>query len=95
MSTVEVQLFKRKNNTGYIKVRLRSEMKAGIISYKDIDLDSVNSESDMERAVNIAGGALAEYQIQRYEDKHDPSECAKLAVEAFKEMWAELKQRGG
>ena len=91
-SKIEVALFRRKNNSGFLKVKLRSHMKPGLISFKDIELDSVGNKTEMARAVEIAGGALAEYQDEQYGDRHDPSDCAKLAKETFEELWAELEQ---
>lgn len=92
MSTVEVKLFKRTEGTGYLSVRLRSQVKQNVISFKDLDINEIGSERALADAAEIAGGALAEYQNEQYGDQHDSSQCAALAKETFTELWAELTE---
>lgn len=90
MSTVEVKLFKRNDGTGFVQVRLRSQIKTNVISFKDLEINEIGSTLALHDASEVAGGALAEYQNELYGDQHDPSQCAALAKEAFTELWAEL-----
>ncbi len=92
MSTTEVKVFKRADGTGYISVRLRSQVKPNVISFKDLDINELGSARALADAAEIAGGALAEYQNKLYGDQHDPSQCAALAKETFTELWTELTE---
>jgi hypothetical protein len=85
-SLVTVDLFKRPNGTFFMRVSLRSDVKRTNISRYEIDLDRHTNESDFLREVEIAGGALAGHQSTLYGDQHDPSECAKAAREAAREI---------
>lgn len=90
MSTIEVKTFKRDDGTGFITVRLWSVVKGNVISFKDLEINDIGSPRALADAAEVTGGALAEYQNEQYGDRHDPSQCAALAREAFTEMWAEL-----
>lgn len=87
-SLITVDLFKRPNNTFFMRVQLRSNVRPEILSRHEIDLDKHTNEADFIREVEIGAGALAEHQQVMYGDAHDPSECAKAAVEAAKEILA-------
>lgn len=90
MSTVEVKVFKQDDGTGFVQVRLRSQIKVNVISFKDLKINEIGSTRALSNAAEITGGALAEYQNEQYGDMHDPSQCAALAKETFDEVWAEL-----
>lgn len=85
-SLVTVTLFQRPNSTFFVRVSLRSDIRKEVLSRFEVDLDGHGSEDDFLRAVEIAGGALAEHQHETYGDVHDPSDCAKAAKEAAYEI---------
>ena len=88
--TVEVCLMKNKGKT-FVKVRVRSKVKTGLISQDQMEYTDVKT---MEYRVQAMGGALAEYQAEQFGDSHNPDEIAKLAREAFNEMMQELEASG-
>lgn len=75
-----------------VQVRIESNVKPGRVTHYDIPLDSVDSETEMRSAVEAAGAVVAEHQCVNYGDDHDPSSCAKAALEAFDEMWGKLER---
>lgn len=85
-SLVTVDLFKRRNNTHFVRVSLRSDVRPEVITRSEIDMDKYTNEKEFLRVVGIAGAAIAESQDETYGDKHDPIECAKVAVEAASEL---------
>lgn len=68
-----------------IRVKLHSKVKPALFSYSDIVVKG-KSVYEMAHAVEFLGGALAERQAIMYGDKHDPSECAKLARRHYAEL---------
>lgn len=94
-SRVEVVLYQRPDKTGWLRLKLWSQVKPRLHSFRDLELDRVSSKQEAARAMEITGGALAEYQCEKYGDVHDPSACAKAAREAFEELWDELEQKFG
>lgn len=91
--TVKVELYRRTNGTHYVRVVLRSRVRPSHKSYAILDPDNFPSRGKFERAVEIAGGALAERQALQYGDRHEPSEIARLALEAWRELLAEAERR--
>lgn len=78
---LEVQIWTRPDETLYVKVILRSEVKPNLLSSNQMDLSPI----DMPKKVAIMAGALAEYQCDKFGDKHEPVIVAKYAMEAFNE----------
>ena len=85
-SLVTVDLFKRPNETFFMRVSLRSNVRPIIISRHEVDLDRYTGEREFLKMVLLDGGALAEHQDQTLGDSHDPAECAKAAVRAATEI---------
>lgn len=95
-SKMEVRLLKRPKRKGvvsvradqitqarrpfFVKVCLYSDVKqrngAQLFSFADIEMGH-----GFRKRIEAAGGALAEYQNERYKDQHDPSHCARTARE--------------
>jgi hypothetical protein len=90
-SLVVCDLFKRLDDTYFMRVSLRSIRKPGIISRYEIDLDRYTNEKDFYKAIGIAAGGLAEKQCEEYGDPHDPSECVKAGIEAASELLHDIK----
>jgi hypothetical protein len=86
-SLVTVDLFRRANQTFFLRVSLRSINKPSVISRHEIDIDRYPDQAACLNVVAAAGGALAEHQYEMYGDTHEPSECAKAAHEAAKEIF--------
>lgn len=80
-SLVTVDAFRRKNGSFFMRVQLRSDVKSNVISRYEVELDRYTDKRAFLRAVEIAGGALAEHQVETHKDRHDPGECAKVARE--------------
>lgn len=78
---LEVQIWTRPDETFYVKVILRSEVKPSLLSSNQMDLSPI----DMPKKVAIMAGALAEYQCDKYGDTHEPVIVAQYALEAFNE----------
>jgi len=79
-----------------IRVKLYSTSPGRRVSYRDIEFEG-RSESEFVRDVNITGGALAEWQ-NATGDNHDPSLCARAAVEGMREalmQYAAIRARRG
>ena len=85
---IEVGLFERPNRTRFYRVSLRSRLKPGRISQGSVEIDA----DRIEYQIQCMGGALAEHQYTQYGDSYDPDECAQLALEAYKELEAQMKQ---
>lgn len=91
-SMVEVAFFKERG-TGrhFIRVRIMSDAKmrqhVKLWTQCIIFPDQYLSMREIDRAVAIAGGAVAEKQCEEYGDRHDPDWCAKAALE----IWQDLK----
>lgn len=75
----------------FFRVRLRSLVKPGFISF--LDVDARNSEDQAKQAVMVAAGALAEHQCKTYLDVWDPNDIASLAGEAFTELMSDVRAR--
>lgn len=84
---VEVRMMKRVDDgTYYLEVlvssqtRVRPQLKnKGIVELKDAN----------EQVVGVLAGALAEQLCDRYNDTVEPSQAAKDAMEAYRELMAE------
>ena len=85
-SLVTVDLFKRPNDTHFVRVSLRSDVKPELITRSEIDMDRYTNQTDFLHTVYIAGAACAERQCEEYGDRHDPVECAKAASDAAREL---------
>ena len=102
---VEVHLFKDDDNgtrevfEERIRVRVFSNVKKGMIMYKDVPyVDACAYSGGSVRMVEDLGGYIAESMNlhPKYKDNHDPELVAQAAVKAFKEalIKAELKGFG-
>lgn len=58
------------------RVMLRSEKKPKLWTYQDVPL----SADRLKTRMAVAGGAMAEFQNEKYGDQHDPDTCAKAAL---------------
>jgi len=85
-SYMRVSAQQTENKKFQVKVELYSDIKPRAISNHILDLDRFSSFQECSRAVEAAGGALAEHQNVTLGDNHDPSNCAEAAVELFKEL---------
>lgn len=90
-SEVKVVLFRKSFNTGYFQVRLQSHTRPSLYSETKLHFENSIIEDEMAKAVETAGGALAEYQCEHYGDAHDPSACAAAAKEAYYDLLADLR----
>lgn len=89
---VEVQLFKEPDpsNTLFIKVRLHSFNKRGLVAEA-----RVNDQGDLGRTrqmIMATAGELAEHLNREYADQHDMVEIAKASLELFDAIMSELQQ---
>lgn len=76
-----------------VKVRSNKPIFSGALwGHADVEIE--NSEAFMRRKCSVAAAAIAEDQIEKYADRHDPSEVERAAREAFDNLIANLKQRG-
>jgi hypothetical protein len=76
------------------RVFLRSAKKTysgPLSSFADVE---VGVGSDLRKHIETAGGALAEYQNERYKDNHDPEQCARFADKLFVGLATKLKEKG-
>ena len=76
----------------YLRVDLRSRIKPEQVAMHPI-YDLTNGDR-IQRAVQTAGGALAEHQNEILGDHHDPSECARMATEALSRLVSFLQEQG-
>lgn len=84
-STVELNLMQRPNGTQYFEVWVRSSIKPELRRGSIIERDFRAST-----AIEILAGALAEDLAESYNDSAlDPSEVARFAREAWRELDAE------
>lgn len=82
---VRVILYSRKSVPGQPLGRHKSHV--------DLYPEDYGSEDDFKRAVEVSGGALAEYQCESYGDRHDPEQCARAAVEAYEQLRGDMEAR--
>ncbi len=70
----------------FYRVRLFSDM---FPFMKRVSFQDVPETADrLELRIEVAGGALAEHQNATLGDRHDPSHCARAALELFRELRA-------
>jgi hypothetical protein len=77
----------------YVQVSVASITRPGLERNGTIPFDD-KSAREIIKYVSVLGGTLAEGLIESYGDKMDPSECAKAAVAAWEEVYAELTKSG-
>lgn len=92
MENIEVCLMQKPDTSYFIRVRLRSQARFGLISTLDYATGKRLSYEELSGPISVIGGALAEYQIEQYGDLHEPEECALVAMEALRELLTDLKQ---
>lgn len=80
---VQLDVVNRKEISGeermVVRVTVRCRTKDGLASYIDIPVGEVN----LRKRVAIAAGAIAEQHAQKYRDRSDPDECARVAEALF------------
>ena len=73
----------------FIRVELYSHRRVAtgaLKSQADVFPWECSSESEFERKIETIAGTMAENQCENYGDNHDPSECARRAKEAYREL---------
>lgn len=88
---VRVTQFINPDKSVFFLVELYSINKKHLISRRNVDASGKN-ETQIRTEIRYTGGALAEYQAAQYDDRHDTTDVADRAGEAFDELLAELKQ---
>lgn len=90
---VEVKLYRRKKPESgfYYLVRLHSLRKVGFIAERQVDVGAERVRSQ----VGATAGALAEYLDEKYDDWHDPSDCARAALACFDKLQSEIRGKPG
>ena len=69
-----------------IRVNVRSDRRNGLWGHLDVPATATH----LRKRIEYSGAALAEHMNTRYGDKFDPSEVAKLALEASTEVLAKM-----
>lgn len=64
------------------RVQIKSKQRPMLLSFFDVP----HNAPRLEHQIQIAAGAAAEDQNEKYHDRHDPDECAKQALAAFKDL---------
>lgn len=89
-NNLELQLMQRSDQTIFIKVRLRSDVKPGVIA--QVNVNDQGAEDRTCQAVLAAGGALAEYLGENYGDQLSTDEVAREAKEMYKALVSEMRE---
>lgn len=95
---VQVTLHARKDKTWFWRVKsfastfkLMGEHWCPQASHRDVDGRSQN----IEREIAITGGAIGEHQMEFFGSVFDPSEISALAVQAYRDLCADLEKSHG
>ena len=91
-SPVTVSVYKRRDNTHFLRVAVASKIKPGHYNRYNVDLDRYINEGDFLKAVLIGAGAAAEDFCERYGDTLDPEEIAKEAASAARRCLREIEE---
>lgn len=91
MAELEIKLMENRDRSRFLRVRLESEVKRGVVAQTDVPYQG--TEGRTAQAVLAAGGALAEYLEQTHGDSFNGDDIAKQARELFKELIMEANQR--
>ena len=78
---VTVDLLQRLDKTFFLRVNVRSVVTPRIISRYEIDIAKYSNNREVLKLAGVAAGTAAEHQCESCGDRHDPVECAKVAVE--------------
>lgn len=90
IGNVEIRLMQRRNKSLYFEVRVRSEVKPRV---KKVGIFEKMEDGKREaQKIAILAGAMAEELCEQYNDTLDPSNVAKAAVEAYREVLLEQKE---
>jgi len=95
MSDVTITATRADNQKYVIQVAVYSNRKAGLKATVDVDPGKAQNNDHLIKLIAAAGGACAEYLCEHHKENHEPSECARAAVNDFaREMalMAELKR---
>jgi len=92
---VRIELHARANGTWFWTVKCYGSKPVRLgqrwcprIASKDIE----SSPPDLERQVAIVSGGLAEHLAMNFGSTFDPSECARLGVEALRDLMRDLER---
>lgn len=88
---LQMQLLKNEKDKYFLRLRLFSISKPGVISYYDIPNENEFSFNRLLKPVMVAGGSLAEYQNEQYGDNFNPDDVAYVASEALRDLLTQLK----
>lgn len=91
MCELEIKLMENKDRSRFLRVRLSSDIKKGLVAQTDVPYQG--TEGRTEQAVYAAGGALAEYLGNNYGEQVDFDDVARQARETFRELIVEANQR--
>ena len=78
---VELKLMQRPAGSQYFEVWVRSSAKPRILRATIVERDFREAAQ-----IELVAGAIAEGLCERYGDTRDPSEVARAAVEAYREL---------
>lgn len=82
---LKLELYRRPDNTLYLRVRLRSIMKPGL--WSNLQINMADHGTARKRA-GMAAEALAGYQAEMYSDPHDPAACVAATLRAYDRLVA-------
>jgi hypothetical protein len=85
---VEVRLMQRQDRSLYYEVLVRSRVRPDLKA-KGIHEFGQDVESTEGQKLGLLAGALAEHLCLQYSDTLEPSNCARAAINAHRELMAE------
>lgn len=89
---VTVSVYKRRNETHFVRVTVASKIKPKHYMRANVDLDRYINESDFLKSVLVHAGAAAEKLVEQYGDTLDPDEIAKEAASAARRCLREIME---
>jgi hypothetical protein len=78
----------------FLTVSLWSHNRPGLKANAQRGFSPSDPFEHMRKIAETSGGALAEHLNASYGERHDPSECARVALECFDKMVSDYKQTG-
>lgn len=91
MDNVEVRYLQRPNRTRFFQVLVRSHVKPHLKKIGELEDTTHGSEKKLAQKIGVLAGAMAEQLCEEYKDDVEPSNVARAAMEAFREMMADQK----
>lgn len=92
LSPVTVSVYKRRDDSHFLRVTVASQVKPKHYMRANVDLDSYISETDFLKSVLVHAGAAAEKLVEQYGDTLDPDEIAKEATSAARRCLREINE---